>query len=78
MDQSSYFRTICGRRVRVELSTHGSRGGSGSGSGGRYGGGGGRGGFGSRGAHPDDKCYQCGERGHFARDCRGSGRSRYR
>ncbi|KAI5636152.1 RNA recognition motif domain-containing protein [Phthorimaea operculella] len=51
-------RTICGRRARVEMS-NGGRG---------YG----------RGPPPrsrlparpyDDRCYDCGDRGHYARDC---------
>ncbi|XP_049549268.1 probable splicing factor, arginine/serine-rich 6 isoform X1 [Anopheles darlingi] len=71
-------RTISGRRARVELST---------GRGGRGGGGGGRGGPPRGGGKPggrfqsDDRCYECGGRGHFARDCsrrRGRKRSRSR
>lgn len=74
-------RTVCGRRARVELSTgKGGRGfrGGGGGSGGSSGpprGKGGRGAF-----HPDDRCYECGGRGHYARACtrhgRGKGRKR--
>ncbi|XP_039283610.1 serine/arginine-rich splicing factor 7 isoform X9 [Nilaparvata lugens] len=63
---------VCGRRVRVEMS-NGSR----------------KGGFRgppprSRGRpfHPEDRCYECGERGHYARDCgryrRGGGGGRRR
>ncbi|XP_067009775.1 serine/arginine-rich splicing factor 7 [Anabrus simplex] len=67
-------RTICGRRVRVEMSN-----GLG-GKGGRY-----RGPPPRRGRpfHPEDRCYECGDRGHYARDCyryssRRSGRRRSR
>lgn len=58
-------RTVCGRRARVELSN-------------------GKSGRGFRGPpsrsrgrpfHPDDRCYECGDRGHYARDCRKHGRS---
>lgn len=61
-------REINGRRVRVEMSNPQKMRGRSSG--------GGRGGF--RGSvrprgrpfNPDDKCYECGGRGHYARDCR--------
>ncbi|KAJ6646422.1 Serine/arginine-rich splicing factor 7, partial [Pseudolycoriella hygida] len=61
-------RTICGRRARVELSN-------------------GKSGRGFRGPpsrsrgrpfDPADRCYECGDRGHYARDCRKHGRSRRR
>lgn len=61
-------RTICGRRARVEMS-NGSRG---------YGG---RGGPPPRSRLPprpyDDRCYDCGDRGHYARDCTRRRRRRY-
>jgi len=58
-------RTICGRRARVELSTGKSARGHGGRSRRR-----------SRGR--EDRCYECGNRGHFARDCRRRGRRRSR
>jgi len=75
-------RSICGRRVRVEMSSGKSksrfrsppRWGGGGGGGGAGGGGGGQ----SRGYHPEDRCYDCGERGHYARDCARYKRSRSR
>lgn len=54
------YRSICGRRVRVELSNASSRKGSQRGGPQRRG----------RPFHPEDKCYECGDRGHYARDCR--------
>lgn len=79
-------RTICGKRARVELSNGKSVrefGGRGGGSGGgppsrsRSGAGGGGSGGGSSSAgrpfHPEDRCYECGDRGHYARDCRKNG-----
>lgn len=65
-----FGRSIAGRRVRVEPSNGMSRR-----RGGRDRGPSRRG----RPFHPDDRCYQCGERGHYARDCkryRRGGRSR--
>ncbi|XP_037070126.1 serine/arginine-rich splicing factor 7-like isoform X2 [Pollicipes pollicipes] len=58
-------RTVCNRRITVEMSTGRSRSrGTGSWRGtvgtGRYG----------RGWDPNDRCYDCGEAGHYSYDCR--------
>ncbi|XP_043237240.1 serine/arginine-rich splicing factor 3-like isoform X1 [Amphibalanus amphitrite] len=57
-------RTVCNRRITVEMSTGRTRNRGGSwrptvGSG-RYG----------RGWDPADRCYDCGESGHYSYDCR--------
>lgn len=61
-----YRRTVCGRRVRVERAGNKRGGGGGFRRPFRGGGGGRRG----RPFHPEDRCYECGDRGHYARDCR--------
>ncbi|CAL8352402.1 unnamed protein product [Lota lota] len=58
-------KVLCGSRIRVELSTGMSRKGRGRPS--------------RRHFDPNDRCYQCGDRGHYAYDCyrfnkRGGGR----
>ena len=63
-----YTSKICGGRARVEMS-HGPR----RGRGGRFDG------PSRRMFNPDDRCYNCGGRGHYAYDCSnksdGGGRS---
>lgn len=49
------LRVLCGSRVRVEMSTGMSRKGRGRPS--------------RRQFDPNDRCYQCGDRGHYAYDC---------
>ncbi|UYV75143.1 SRSF7 [Cordylochernes scorpioides] len=52
-------KILCGRRVRVELSTGKSRQT-----------------YRPKPFSPEDRCYDCGERGHYSRDCKRVGRRR--
>ncbi|CAH0389862.1 unnamed protein product [Bemisia tabaci] len=56
-------RSVNGRRVRVEMCNASRKGGFRGTPSRRTG----------RPFHPEDRCYECGKRGHYARDCRGRG-----
>ncbi|XP_037087105.1 serine/arginine-rich splicing factor 7-like isoform X2 [Pollicipes pollicipes] len=60
-------RTVCNRRISVEMSTGRSRNRGGGTIGGRFAGNTNR--FSGGGYNPNDRCYECGERGHYAYDC---------